>query len=78
METQLKYVLVRRRKSEMLEFISNHPESFDQALKLALENEENLSWRATWLVAGVMEKNDQRVRPFIQKISCSTKDYVLG
>ena len=68
METQLKYVLVRRRKSEMLEFISNHPESFDQALKLALENEENLSWRATWLVAGVMEKNDQRARPFIQKI----------
>ena len=52
----------------MVEFMNNHPESFDQAIELALENEENFSWRATWLVAGVMEKDDQRVRPFIQKI----------
>lgn len=52
----------------MVEFMTNHPESFDQAMELVLENEENFSWRAAWLVAGVMEKNDQRVRPFIQKI----------
>ena len=68
METQLKHILARRRKSEMVEFMTNHPESFDQAMELVLENEENFSWRAAWLVAGVMEKNDQRVRPFIQKI----------
>ncbi|OAN62928.1 hypothetical protein A8B79_01510 [Balneola sp. EhC07] len=68
MSETLRSVLIRRRKSEMVEFMDSHPESFDQAIKLALENEENLSWRATWLVAGVMEKDDQRVRPFIQKI----------
>lgn len=68
MSDTLRSVLIRRRKSEMIDFMSNHPEAFDQAIKLALENEENFSWRAAWLVAGVMEKNDQRVRPFIQKI----------
>jgi hypothetical protein len=68
MSETLRSVLIRRRKSEMVEFMNNHPGSFDQAIKLALENEDNLSWRATWLVAGVMEKDDQRVRPFIQKI----------
>lgn len=52
----------------MVEFKESHPESFDQALKLALENEENLSWRAAWLVAGIMKENDQRVKPYIQKI----------
>ncbi|MEP0005756.1 MAG: hypothetical protein ABJ387_12990 [Balneola sp.] len=68
MSETLRSVLIRRRKSEMVEFMDNHPGSFDQAIKLALENEENLSWRATWLVAGIMKKNDPRVKPFIQKI----------
>lgn len=68
MSETLRSVLIRRRKSEMVEFMNNHPGSFDQAIKLALENEENLSWRATWLVAGIMKKNDPRVKPFIQKI----------
>ncbi len=68
MSDTLRSVLIRRRKSEMVKFMSNHPGSFDQAIKLALENEENLSWRAAWLVAGIMEKNDPRVKSFIQKI----------
>ncbi|MEQ8357914.1 MAG: hypothetical protein RH860_00400 [Cytophagales bacterium] len=68
MSETLRSVLIRRRKSEMVEFMESHPESFDQALKLALKNEENLSWRAAWLVAGIMKENDQRVKPFIQKI----------
>lgn len=68
MSETLRSVLIRRRKSEMVEFMNNHPGSFDQAIELALENEENFSWRASWLIAGVMEKDDQRVRPFIQKI----------
>lgn len=68
MSDTLRSVLIRKRKSEMVEFMSNHPGSFDQAIKLALENEENLSWRAAWLVTGIMEKNDPRVKPFIQKI----------
>jgi len=68
MSDTLRSVLIRRRKSEMVEFMSNHPHSFDQAMELALGNEENLSWRATWLVAGIQKKNDLRIKPFIQKI----------
>ncbi|MBO6622780.1 MAG: hypothetical protein JJ892_05650 [Balneola sp.] len=68
MSDTLRSVLIRRRKYEMVEFMTNHTESFDQAMKLALENEENLSWRSAWLVAGIMNKNDQRVKPFIQRI----------
>ena len=64
----LRSVLIKRRKSEMTEFMTNHPESFDQAIKLAIENEDNLSWRAAWVVAGIMKINDQRVKPHIQKI----------
>lgn len=68
MSDTIRSILIRRRKSEMEEFMTNHPGSFDQAIKLALENEENLSWRAAWLVAGIMEKNDPRVIPYIPKI----------
>jgi hypothetical protein len=68
MSKTLRSVLIRRRKSEMVEFMNNHPGSFDQAIELALENEENLSWRSAWLVAGIINKNDPRVRPFIQNI----------
>ena len=52
----------------MVEFMKNHPGSFDQAIELALENEENLSWRSAWLVDGIMNENDPRVQPFTKKI----------
>ncbi|XWN37226.1 MAG: hypothetical protein ROO71_14885 [Balneola sp.] len=68
MSATIRSVLIRRRKSEITEFMTNHPGYFDQAMELALEKDESLSWRAAWLVAGIMEKNDLRVKPFIQKI----------
>ncbi|MEP1151665.1 MAG: hypothetical protein ABJH08_08065 [Balneola sp.] len=68
MSTPLEQVLLRRKKSEMIEFLDQHPENFDPAMLLALGTELPLCWRAAWLVGGVTEKNDSRIKPYIHQI----------
>lgn len=64
----LEQILIRRNKSEMIEFLDQHPQSFDQTVVLALSNEPPLCWRAAWLVGGVTKKNDARIKPHIHQI----------
>src|SRR6056297_2566804 len=49
-------------KEEMLGFMRNHPETFDEALQLAISSEELYSWRAAWLINHCMKQNDDRVK----------------
>lgn len=59
---------MQREKSKKVQFLDDHPEYFDEAMKLALSQEQPLCWRAAWMVGGYMKKNDPRIDPYIPKI----------
>lgn len=58
-------------KDQMIQWMDDHPEAFDEAVNLAVSDKPRYSWRAAWLLWSCMEKNDQRVQPFIQIIISS-------
>jgi hypothetical protein len=59
---------MRRKKCEMVDFLSDHPECFEEAVGLALKNEQDYSWRAAWMIADTIKENDARVKPHVLKI----------
>jgi len=76
METELEYILTHSYKAEMISYIKSHPENFEEAIKLAISDKQPYSWRAAWLLWSCMDKNDQRVHKYIDKIidALPTKD----
>ena len=64
----LESVLRRRVKSEIVEFLTIHPEYFDDAVDLALSNNQPYCWRAAWMIGDSIKKNDSRIKPHILKI----------
>ena len=68
METTLEYILTNSYKSEMISYMKSHPEDFEEALRLAITNKQPYSWRAAWLLWSCMEKNDERIVRYIEKI----------
>jgi len=76
LESELENKLLNSYKDEMISFMENHPEYFDEAIKLAIGDKQPYSWRAAWLLWSCMEENDKRIRKYIKKIvdSIKTKD----
>jgi ribonucleotide reductase alpha subunit len=76
LESELENKLLNSYKDEMISFMENHPEYFDDAIKLAIGDKQPYSWRAAWLLWSCMEENDKRIRKYIKKIvdSIKTKD----
>jgi hypothetical protein len=68
METELEYILTHSYKADMISYIKSHPENFEEAIKLAISDKQPYSWRAAWLLWSCMDKNDQRVHKYIDKI----------
>ncbi len=68
MSSDLESILMRRKKSEMVRFLTEHPEYFEETINVALTQQQPFCWRAAWIVGGCMKKNDPRVTPYISKI----------
>ncbi|NSW45985.1 MAG: hypothetical protein HPY79_09255 [Bacteroidales bacterium] len=68
MSTNLEKVLSSSYKKQMVLYISSHPESFDELLALALNNNSKLSWRAAWMIHHFMHDNDVRLQKHIKKM----------
>jgi hypothetical protein len=68
METPLEYILTTFNKKEMMAWLEAHPESFEEAILLAIADKPTYSWRAAWLLWSCMKDNDPRIRPFISGI----------
>ncbi len=68
MKTSLEQILMTLNKQTMISWLEAHPESFTEAVHLALVDKQPLSWRAAWLLWSCMEDNDLRIRPFIPRI----------
>lgn len=73
METALEKTLTGCYKDEMISFMNAHPEYFDEAVELAVEDKQPYSWRAAWLLWSVIEENDKRIKKFIKRIVNAAK-----
>ena len=75
MQTTLKNKLSGRiNKDELILFINQNPEQFDNAVKLAIGNDIKLSWRAAWIIKLSMKENDNRLKNHIKAIIESIKN----
>ncbi|MGD8782075.1 MAG: hypothetical protein PVH88_24315 [Ignavibacteria bacterium] len=74
-ETKLEHILTNSYKADMISYIKSHPEDFEEAIKLAITDKQPYSWRAAWLLWSCMDKNDQRIKKYVEKIinTLSTK-----
>jgi len=48
--------------------MKSHPEDFEEAIELAIKDKQPYSWRAAWLLWSCMDKNDQRINKYVEKI----------
>jgi hypothetical protein len=65
MEATLEYILINSRKAEMVAYISERPDKFDELLQLSLSNKP-YSWKACWLLSACMVDNEPFLRPYIE------------
>lgn len=68
MDTGLRKALMSFYKPEMIKWLKENPSSFDEAVKLALSDEQPYSWRAAWLLYDVVEPNDKRLKPQLKNL----------
>jgi hypothetical protein len=68
METAFEKILTNSHRSTMEKYVAVHPESFEEAIKLAIADKQPYSWRAAWLLWSCMEKNDKRIRKHLKDI----------
>jgi hypothetical protein len=73
METALEKTLTSCYKNEMISFMKSHPEAFDEAIQLAITDNQPYSWRAAWLLWSCIEENDKRIQKHINKIVNAVK-----
>ncbi|MDE5424108.1 hypothetical protein L3073_17985 [Ancylomarina sp. DW003] len=67
-ETKLEHILTHSYKADMVAHMKSHPEDFEEAIKLAISDQQPYSWKAAWLLWSCMEKNDQRIHRYVEKI----------
>jgi len=77
-ETRLEYALMHSHKNEMISFMKAHPEYFEEAIELAIQDKQPYSWRAAWVLWSCITKNDSRVQKHIYKILESIGDKTDG
>ncbi len=68
METALEYILMNSYKDDMISLMDAHPEYFNEAVELAVSNNQPYSWRAAWLLWSCIVENDHRIQEHIEKI----------
>jgi len=68
LESTLENKLLNSYKDEMISFMENHPEYFEEAIELAIADKQPYSWRAAWLLWSCMNENDKRIKKYIKKI----------
>jgi hypothetical protein len=73
MESELEKTLTSRYKNEMISFMNSHPEYFEEAIELALSDNQPYSWRAAFVLWSVIEENDTRIQKHIKRIVKAVK-----
>ena len=53
---------------EVKAILNSNQSNFNNMVALAINNEKDYSWRAAWLLSGILSNDDERLSPFILKI----------
>jgi len=73
MESQLKSKLISSYKEEMVAFLTSQPKHFNEAIELAISDDQPFAWRSAFYLSSCMEDNDARVKKYIKPILASIK-----
>ena len=68
MTSLLKSRLISSYKEEMVAFLKSQPEHFNEAMELAISDDQPFAWRSAFLLSSCMEDNDARVKKYIKPI----------
>lgn len=68
MESKLEFVLQNFHKKDMIAYLNAYSFEFDNALQLAISNQQPLARRAAWLLWSCIQINDPRVAGFVPAI----------
>jgi hypothetical protein len=68
MVSDVENVLIRFYKSEMIAWMQEHPEAFEEAVRLAVSDKQPYAWRAAWLLHSCLQVNDKRMQPHVGTI----------
>ncbi len=63
----LNFNLLNKPEKEVKYYFEEHPSEFKKIIDLALKNEYPNSWRATWVLSKIIDKNDKRITPYLDK-----------
>lgn len=74
MNSQLKSKLISSYKEEMVAFLKSQPEHFNEAIELAISDDQPFAWRSAFLLSSCMEDNDTRVKKHIKPILTCIKN----
>lgn len=55
-------------KAKLIESANKDINEFNRLLELCLDPNNQLAWRAAWVLRGCLKKNDDRLRPHLMKI----------
>jgi len=66
LQSKLKHILVTARKTDMVDYIKANDAAFEEAIQLALSDEQPYAWRASWVLWACMEANDHRIKPHLK------------
>jgi hypothetical protein len=64
---------IRFNKEDLIKLINEDPKNFDKLFKIALQDLNPQSWRAAWLINGLIINNDERIVKHSLKIIKSVK-----
>ena len=64
METLFEKMLIHSHRPTLESYVASYPESFDEAIQLALTDKLPYSWRAAWLLWSCIQNNDIRIQNY--------------
>lgn len=70
----LKEVLINSYKSEMIAFIQSNHKAFDEAITIALSDEQPFAWRAAFVLWSCMEENDPRIKKQMKRFVAALQE----
>ncbi|MCU0343299.1 MAG: hypothetical protein MUF28_05705 [Ignavibacterium sp.] len=74
MNSQLKSKLISSYKEEMVAFLKSQPEHFNEAIELAISDDQPFAWRSAFVLSSCMDDNDARVKNYIKRILACIKN----
>ena len=74
MDSPLENALMSFCKVEMISFMETHPESFEEAINLALSDKQPYAWRSAFLLWSCIKINDPRIQARVKDIIAAVKN----